>query len=705
MQYIPSLNWGFRRKLELVRQTESAECGVACLAMIAGWHGYKTNLSHLRQLCGVTQHGMSFSNLIECAELLNLSGRALRLELDELNQLTLPCILHWNANHFIVLKSVSKKRVEIYDPAIGVLQLPFSEVSKCFTGIALELTPTHKFEKKNDKNKIKLRELIGKTVGLKSALLRIFFFAMVLESLALIGPLLNQIVIDEVLVGQDSDLLTLIIISMLMLTVLQTLIGLVRQLSVISMSVNFNMQWTANVFHHLIRLPIDWYEKRNIGNVSAKFDAINTIQGTLTNSTLQALLDTILAVSTLSMMMFYNVKLSIVSIISAVIYALLRFMWYGAIRQAEEDSWIANTEESSHFLETIRGIMSLKVNNALTYRESSWKNLNVKRRNAQLKEDKLYMSYGLASSLIGSLVSAAILWFGAKTVMSGEFTIGMLVAFMSYQSRFSMSIYSLINKGFEYKILDVQNERLADIVLTEKSDLTIIDFVGTIPTVLNRDNLLTTEPAVLKVSNLAFSYGRGEREIFSNLSFDVKNNEVIALTGPSGCGKTTLIKLLLGLYKPNSGEISIFGISDQHPNYQSVRDGIGVVLQDDDLFSGSLLDNITFFSSDSDLDRVVNCAKLVEIHEEIEKLPMGYNTLTGEMGNTLSGGQKQRVLLARALYKSPRLLILDEATSNLDVTNESLISNTIKRLNLPVLLIAHRPETIASADRIINLDF
>ncbi|MEZ8037666.1 cysteine peptidase family C39 domain-containing protein [Vibrio crassostreae] len=291
METNSQLDWGWGKKLTLVRQTENAECGVACLAMVADWYGYKIDLRRLRTKFGVTQHGMSLSRLIECAEGIKLSGRAVQLDLNELKQLDTPCILHWNLNHFVVLKSVKGNKVVIHDPASGVLHLTLSDVNKKFTGIALELSPTHDFQKRDEKERIQLSALIGNTIGLKASLIKIFIFALVLEALALILPMLNQIVIDEVLVGYDENLLVLIIFSMLLITATQTLIGLAKEWATITLSVNFNMQWTANVFHHLFRLPIEWFEKRDIGNISAKFSAINVIQNTLTTSVIQALLE------------------------------------------------------------------------------------------------------------------------------------------------------------------------------------------------------------------------------------------------------------------------------------------------------------------------------------------------------------------------------------------------------------------------------
>ncbi|PSV09691.1 peptidase C39 [Photobacterium kishitanii] len=695
MNISSQLDWVWGKKLALVRQTETAECGVACLAMIADWHGYKISLRHLRGRFDVTQHGMSFARLIECSELLKLSARAVRLDLDELHQLSTPCILHWNLNHFVVLKSVKGNKVVIHDPANGIVHLSLSEVNKSFTGVALELSPMHDFKEEDEKQKTKLSDLIGKTVGLKASLIKIFIFALVLEVLALLLPMLNQIVIDEVLVGYDKNLLVLIIFSILLITATQTLIGLAKEWATITLSVNFNMQWTANVFHHLFRLPIEWFEKRDIGSISAKFAAINVIQNTLTTSAIQALLDLVLAVGTLVVMLFYSTTLSIIAIIAALIYVLLRFTWFGAFKRAEENTWEANTKEESYFLETVRGVLSLRVNGTLPWRESAWRNININRRNTQLYEMKLGMIYNTINITIISLVSAAVLWFGANLVLSGQFTIGMLVAFLSYQGRFSGSISSLIDKYFEYKMLSVYNERLADIVLTQKEKNNEYGFA---PIQLK---MATDNSKLIDFSSVSFSYGTNEPLLLNKASFQLKQNEIVALVGPSGCGKSTISKLLLGVYQPTAGHITFFGNSNV--SMKDVRQRIGAVLQEDQLFSGSIIENITFFGSELDEDWLVQCTQKAGVHDDIERLNMGYHTLIGEMGASLSGGQKQRILIARALYKKPELLILDEATSSLDVHTESLVCQTFRDIDLPILMIAHRPETIASADRVLLL--
>ncbi|MEZ8155064.1 peptidase domain-containing ABC transporter [Vibrio splendidus] len=695
METNSQLDWGWGKKLTLVRQTENAECGVACLAMVADWYGYKIDLRRLRTKFGVTQHGMSLSRLIECAEGIKLSGRAVQLDLNELKQLDTPCILHWNLNHFVVLKSVKGNKVVIHDPASGVLHLTLSDVNKKFTGIALELSPTHDFQKRDEKERIQLSALIGNTIGLKASLIKIFIFALVLEALALILPMLNQIVIDEVLVGYDENLLVLIIFSMLLITATQTLIGLAKEWATITLSVNFNMQWTANVFHHLFRLPIEWFEKRDIGNISAKFSAINVIQNTLTTSVIQALLDAVLVIGTLTVMILYSPELSIVAIIAALIYVLLRFVWFNTFKRAEENTWEANTKEESYFLETIKGVLSLRVNGTLPWREAAWKNLNINRRNAQLHELKLGMIYNTVNICVISLVSATVLWLGASLVLSGQFTIGMLVAFLSYQGRFSGSISSLIDKFFEYKMLSVYNERLADIVLTPKEGGSEHSFAQV------RKSTIVKNNEHIIVSDLSFSYGVNEPLLFKEASFQINQGEIVALIGPSGEGKSTIAKLLLGLYKPTSGSIEYFG--DSSLSMQEVRPRIGAVFQEDQLFSGSIIENIAFGRSEIDEDWLVMCTKKASIHDDIECLSMGYHTLIGEMGSSLSTGQKQRILIARALYKKPEALILDEATSSLDVKTESFVCKMLRDTGLPTLMIAHRPKTISMADRVLLL--
>ncbi|MBH2847074.1 peptidase domain-containing ABC transporter [Serratia marcescens] len=702
-----SLNWTGRRRLPLIRQTESAECGLACLAMMASWYGLQTDLTTLRERFSISTQGMTLQRLIECAAGIRLSSRAVRLEPEDLKFLSLPCILHWNMNHFVVLHKIRGSRLIIHDPDKGKVTVSLPDAGKHFTGVALELMPASDFTVRDERKKIRLRQLTGKTPGLLTAMSRIIVFALALEILALGSPLLNQLVIDEVLVAADRSLLSVIIIALLLLSLTQMLLSLARQWASITLSVNFNMQWTARVFHHLVRLPLAWFDARSKGSINARFEALDTIQHALTTQVLEGILDVLLAVTALCMMLLYSPEMTLIAVLAAIIYGVLRALWYPSLRQSAEDAWDAGARESGHFLETLNGILSLRINGVTAYREAAWLNLNVTRRNTQLRQSRLLMCYDIVHTLAGSVVSAVVLWKGAGEVLNGTFTVGMLVAYLSYQMRFSSSISSLTDKFFAWRMIDVYNERLADIVLTpteghqqqpvqEDNNTSVIPFAF---------RGATTEDACpsLSLEHIIFSHKGANKPILRGVSMTLHPREVVAITGKSGCGKSTLVKLILGIHIPDEGTIRTFGIPQTHPDYFQVRRRIGTVLQDDHLFRGSIADNIIFFSEDRDQERMIQCARLALIDIDIMAMPMGYQTLIGETGGGLSGGQKQRILLARALYKKPGFLLLDEATSHLDVESEIQISQMLRELGLPVLLIAHRPETIASADRVLYL--
>ncbi|MGG8235176.1 peptidase domain-containing ABC transporter [Klebsiella aerogenes] len=701
-----SINWTGRRKLPLIRQTESAECGLACLAMMASWHGLRTDLPTLRERFSISTQGMTLQRLIECAAGIRLSSRAVRLELEDLKSLFLPCILHWNMNHFVVLHKVRGSRLVIHDPDKGKVTISLRDAGKHFTGVALELMPASNFTVRDERKKTRLRQLTGRTPGLLAAMSRIIVFALALEILTLGSPLLNQLVIDEVLVAADRSLLSVIIIALLLLSLTQMLLSLAHQWASITLSVNFNMQWTARVFHHLVRLPLAWFDARSNGSINARFEAVDTIQQGLTTQVLEGILDVLIAVSALCMMLLYSSEMTLIAVLAAIIYGVLRALWYPSLRQSAEDAWDAGARESGYFLETLNGILSLRINGVTAYREAAWLNLNVTRRNTQLRQSRLLMCYDIVHTLTGSVVATVILWKGAGEVLNGTFTVGMLVAYLSYQMRFSSSISSLTDKFFAWRMLDVYNERLADIVLTPAEDHqqqpVQEDNTSVIPWAFWG---AATEDACppLSLEHIIFSHKGGNKPILRGVSMTLHHGEVVAITGKSGCGKSTLVKIILGIHIPDEGTIRTFGIPQTHPDYFQVRRRIGTVLQDDHLFRGSIADNIIFFSEDRNQERMIQCARLALIDIDIMAMPMGYQTLIGETGGGLSGGQKQRILLARALYKKPGFLLLDEATSHLDVESEIQISQTLRQLGLPVLLIAHRPETIASADRVLCL--
>jgi ATP-binding cassette subfamily B protein RaxB len=690
MEFLGELQFGARRRLPMFLQTEAAECGLASIGMVASFHGHRIDLAGLRRRFTVSLKGATLAYLMQVAGALHLAPRPLRLELEELTQLRVPCILHWNQNHFVVLKSADSRGAVVHDPAFGVKRLTLAEVSKHFTGIALELSPTSDFQPADERRRIRLRDLMGPVEGLKRSLAQVFILALALQAIAVVSPFYMQWAIDGAVVSADRDLLTVLGLGFLLLAVIQVAISVLRSWVVLYLGTTLNLQWLANVFSHLLRLPVSFFEKRHLGDVVSRFGAVTTIQRTLTSSFVEALIDGVMAAATLAMMLVYSAGLTAVAIAAVGLYAALRWCFYEPLRRATEEYIVHTAKQQSHFLETVRGVQSIKLFGRQEERRSRWLNLVVDAVNQDLVTQKLGLGFRCANGLVFGVERVVIVWLGALLILESAFSVGMLFAFISYKEQFSARVAGLIDKMIELRMLGLQGERLADIVLTAPEEI-----APSLP--------LDGVDASLEVRALSFRYSDTEPLVLLNCSFKVIPGESVAIVGPSGCGKTTLLKLMLGLLQPTDGKILAGGVDIQKLGIDRYRKLVGTVMQDDQLFAGSIADNVSFFDPSPDASAIEHFARLAAVHEDIAAMPMGYNTLIGDMGAALSGGQRQRILLARALYKRPRILFLDEATSALDVTKERAVNEAIRSLNLTRILIAHRPETIASADRVVVL--
>jgi ATP-binding cassette subfamily B protein RaxB len=682
---------GTSQKLPITLQTEAAECGLACLVMVLSYHGHDIDLPSLRSRLAVSLKGMNLGQLIEAAESFSLAARPLRLDLHEVSNLQTPCVLHWDMNHFVVLKRVTAKHMEIHDPAKGLVRFSHKEASAHFTGVALELTPTSGFEIKNEKQRVRLRELFGQVLGLKRQLLQIFLISMGIELCGLLSPLYVQWVVDHALVSGDRDLVTLLAMGFFTVALIQVCVSALRSWVVLHLSTSISVQWSVNVFAHLIRLPLAWFEKRHLGDIVSRFDSIGAIQKTLTTSFIEAVIDGVMTIVTLCMMFFYNAWMSLITLTAVVLYALLRMLVYAPLRRATEEQILLSAKQQSTFLESARGAQAIKLFGREGQRQIMWHNRVVDTTNRLVATQKFMILYRLANGTLLGLELILSVWLGAQLVLANVFSIGMLFAFMTYKAVFASRISSLIDKAIELSMLSLQGERLADIVLTEKEDLR---------TQQKRGALVNPQ---LAVDNISFRYSELDPYVLRNLSLELPAGKSIAITGPSGCGKTTLAKLLLGLLKPESGRILVNGQELERMGLHNYRPFVNAVMQDDQLFAGSIAENIAFFAQSIDMDKVEEVCRMACLHDDVKAMNMAYNTLIGDMGTALSGGQKQRLLLARALYGDPQILVLDEATSHLDVELEKAINQAIQNLSITRIVIAHRPQTIAACDCEIHL--
>ncbi len=693
MKAADGLNLGLGRRLPMLLQTEAAECGLACLAMLASYLGHSTDLATLRRRFGLSLRGARLGDLMRIAHNLGLAARPLRVELDELHLLRAPCILHWDLNHFVVLKSVGAGSVIIHDPAAGVRRMAFAELSKHFTGVALELTPTGGFEPAAAPPRIRLRALLGRLVGVKRALGQLLGLALAIEVFAMVSPLFMQWVIDHALVTADRELLLTLALGFALLLLVRTAVSAMRGWMLMGLSASLTVQARANLFSHLIALPVAFYEARHLGDVMSRFDSQETILQAITTELVEAVLDGLMAGITLVIMFVFSPSLASLVVAGALLYALLRWAFYTPLRLASTEAIVWNARQDSHFLETLRGIRTIKLFNGQDGRQAHWLNLLVETVNRRLTTQKLALLFRTANTLLTGGLAILVVWVGAQRVLDHTFSVGMLIAFIAYKDQFLQRVSELINKAVDLRMLQLHAERLADIALTA-------------PEARAEWHAPYAErpPVGIEVRKLRFRYSDNDPWVLDGVDFRIEAGESVAIVGGSGCGKTTLLKVLSSLMQPSEGEILVGGEPLKRIGGERYRAMIGVVMQDDQLFAGSIADNISFFAETPDLARIEECGRLAAVHDDIIAMPMGYGTLVGDMGTVLSGGQKQRVLIARALYRRPAILLLDEATSHLDVSREEAVNAAIRAKRVTRIIVAHRPETIRSSDRVIVLN-
>lgn len=690
------LSLGVRRKLPVVLQNEATECGLACLAMIAGYHGHRVDLASLRRRFPISQKGVTLASVIDIAGRLEMSTRPVRLELSYLKKLKLPCVLHWDMSHFVVLRAVRGNCIVIHDPAVGERVIAMAEVSSSFSGVALEIWPGQHFAKRDEAKPVRILSLIGKTTGLARSFGQIIAIALVLQVLGLVSPLFMQWVIDHALVTANFDLLTTLALGFGLLVIVTQAIKLLSSFASMHLSTAWSVQWSANVFTHLLRLPLSYFERRHLGDIVSRFGSMTAIQSTLTSTFITSVIDSIMVVFVLALIFMYSPLLSWISVGAMAFYAACRIAWYRPLRLATQEQIVHSAKQSSHFLETVRGARAIKLYRNQDSRRSSWLALLADSVNSGLRVQKMQILYGLINGVVFGLVGILVVWLAARMVLRGEFTVGMMMAYMSYQAQFSGRITSLIDSIFAIKMLQVHGERLADIVQTEQEKQP-----GEGRLVASEADLF--DPRI-EIRGLRFRYSEHDPYVLDGIDLTIEPGESVAISGPSGCGKSTLLHILLGVLPPTEGDVLLGGVSISTMDPEVLRRSIASVTQNDTLFAGSIADNISFFDPQADQRWVEECARMASIHEEIAAMPMGYNTFIGDMGSVLSGGQQQRVLLGRAFYQRPKVLVLDEATSHLDIRRESMISAAVRGLEITRIIVAHRPQTAEHADRIVLID-
>ncbi len=685
-------SWRRAAKVPLILQGTVAECGLACVAMVAAFHGQELDLIELRRRFPASSRGMTLQALFRIGQRLNMVARGLRIAAEDVAGLQLPAILHWDHGHYVVLTKVGRRSVAINDPADGVTRYSWVEFAKHFTGFALELRPSENFEVKRTARKLRLRDLFGRVPEVRALAVQTALLSILLQIFAVISPLYIKVAVDEVAVTGDDSALLGLALGFTLLAMVNALIDRLRAVILTKTGGVISYSLATNLFNHFTRLPLPWFEQRHIGDMASKFAATDPIKKFVTEELPAALVDGVMVGILMVALSLSSAKLAGIVIASFSLCLALRWTTLTKAKELGQDMVRAEGLEHSAFVETALAIQSIKIAGREAERQSYWQNRYARALRARLGYTQFQSGLTALAGAIVAIENVIIIYAAIVMNLSGEMSLGLVFTFLAYRQQFVDKGARLINAAQELRLLDLHLDRVADIALNERESS--IGDAALVPARIE---------GAVRLRDLCFRYAEYEKELLSGIDLSIAPGEFVAVTGPSGGGKTTLMKIMLGLFEPTAGEVLIDGKPLRRLGLNSFRSQIGVVLQDDHLLSGTIADNICFFDSEIDIGWMRDCATMAGIDAEIMAMPMNYNTVLGDMGQSLSGGQRQRVLLARALYRRPKMLFMDEGTSHLDVDKEMQVNQALASLSITRIIIAHRPDTVRAADRVLLL--
>lgn len=681
-----------RSRLPAILQAERTECGLACVAMVAAYFGYRTDLNCLRREFPVSARGANLTDVMATAQSLQMTTRPLKLELEDLKNLQLPAILHWDLTHFVVLKSVGRRHIVIHDPAVGARRYSMTECSRHFTGVALEITPGLEFSPQARTLRSRLTDLFRTYPGFYLAIGQLFVLSLCLQLASIGSAFYMQLVIDEGLAKQDRDIVGVLAIGFFMLALSNVAMTFARSTVQLYFSNQLGFQMAGNVFQHLLSLPVDFFGKRHVGDLVSRFGSIREIRRIITEDLVTVVLDGIFALITLAVMFYFSAVLAFVVLGFVALVTVLKLALIPRIQAMQEQIIVAEAKTSTGLMENIRTIEIIKFYCRELQRLALWRNLYAEQINTQVALTRFTINLDAIYGLLFALENILVIYLAALLVLDGEITLGFLTAFIALKSNFSASIRSFVEKLVQIRLVKLQLERVSDITCAEKETDTLQLPVIRRPVAGN-----------LRLADVSYAYPGSADAVLRNINVDIRPGELVAIAGPSGCGKSTLMKLMAGLLPATSGSVSVGDTDIRHLGLRQYRADCAGVLQGDQLLSGTIVDNITLFDDEVDQERLQQVAGMAQIADFVNRLPMGFNSLIGDMGSIMSAGQGQRILLARAFYKNSRFVFLDEATANLDPDTEAKILSQLCDLDATVVFVTHRPAPLEMADRVIRL--
>ena len=638
----------------------------------------------------VSQRGTSLRRLSDVAERLGFRCRAIRLELPELPQLRTPAILHWTLDHFVVLESTGSRGLRVVDPAVGARRISWEEADAAFNGVALELEPTPDFQPRKKPAEIPLSAFMASFRGLEATLGGVFAMTLALQAFALVMPLNTQFTVDQGIRGGDLHLAVVLALGFGLLGLTSATTSYLRSLLIQYVGSSSAFRMVTSLVHRMMRLPDAWFEARHTGDVMSRFDSMEPIRHFLATGAFTLLVDALMAVGALGVLLAYSWRLTLAAVGFLALFAILRLGTYTALRNRTHESIAAQARQSTSFIENVERHRAIKLLGAETHRENAWGTRYVESINAGIRLGRFGIHVNFAAAALGSVESVTMLLLGAANVIDGTFTLGMLMAFTAYASMFAARVHAVIDALVDMRMLRLHRERVADVGLAEQESSP------------DGDGARHDLEGAIELRRVSFAYGDDERDVVSDVSLTVAPGEFVAVAGESGAGKSTVVKLLCKLLAPTGGTVSFDGVDLRGLDTVHFRRQLGVVMQDDDLFSGSIAENVAVADA-VDMARVEAACRHACIHDDVMAMPMQYLTLVGHMGSTLSGGQRQRLMIARAVYRAPRVIVLDEGTAHLNDELQRQVLENLRRTRATIIAVTHDPRVLERADRVVRL--
>ena len=695
------------------KQLDAMDCGPSCLRMIAKYYGKNFNLQTLRDKSYITREGVSMLGISDAAESIGFKSMGVRINFEQLqNEAPLPCVAHWNQNHFVVVYKITTKPngetfVHVSDPARGLIKFPKEEfinswartkVSGENKGLCLLLETTPDFYHSEDEkiNKSGFKFLFSYLRPFKKLIVQLFLGLILGSLLQLIFPFLTQSIVDKGINTQDLNFVTLIVIAQLVLIFSRTLVDFVRSWILLHLGTRINISLISDFLIKLMRLPVSFFDTKMIGDLIQRIGDHRRIESFLTSSTLNILFSLFTLIIFGAVLLMYNVNIFLIFIAGSSLYVLWVLIFMRKRRDIDNRLFAQMSDNQSNIIQLITGMQEIKLNNCEKQKRWEWENIQVKLFKVNMSSLSLSQYQQAGGVFINEIKNIIITYVVARSVINGEMTLGMMLAVQYMIGQLNSPINQMISFFQSTQDAKISLERLGEIHQKDDEESDQEPKIDILP-----------ERRNLNFEKVSFQYeGPHSPFVLSDVDLDIPEKKITAIVGTSGSGKTTMVKLLLGFYNPVKGKIKLGDLYLNNISNRMWRNKCGVVMQDGFIFSDSIANNIAVSDEYPDRAKLLNAVKVANIQEFVESLPLGYNTKIGQNGVGLSQGQKQRILIARAVYKNPEFIFLDEATNALDANNERIIMQNLDNffVGRTVVVVAHRLSTVKNADQIVVLE-